>query len=160
MLVEIAFGIEPPTSIASRYGYDATSYAELESQGWFKKALGEKQSELSSQGWNFKAKMGMLAEDLLTDAYVAAKAAESAAIKLEVAKYLTKVADLEPKQSLNVAPGGGFMININMGSSSSGSTSPKDVIDVIAGSFDDLPPIPDYGVASFPLTTDLIGLPA
>jgi hypothetical protein len=158
MLVEIAFGIEPPASIASRYGYDATSYAELEHQTWFQKALGEKQAELNSQGWNFKAKMGMLAEDLLTDAYVAAKAAESAAIKLEVAKYLTKVADLEPKQSLNVAPGGGFMININMGSSANAAS--KDVIDVVAGSFDDLPPIPDYGVASFPLTTDLIGLSA
>jgi hypothetical protein len=162
LFVELAFAIEPPTTVAARFGYSSAEYNALAAQPWFQKALKTKQDELASQGWNFRTKMGMLAEDLLTDAYVAAKASDSAAIKLEVGKYLTKVADLEPRQSQQAIAGPGFSISINLG----GQNSTNGVIDVTSqdvsaatyGSLDELPPAPDYGVASFPLTDDLIGV--
>lgn len=162
LFVELAFGIEPPTTVAARFGYTSTEYNALAAQPWFQKALKSKQDELASQGWNFRAKMGMLAEDILTDAYVAAKASDSAAIKLEVGKYLTKVADLEPRQSNQLAAGPGFSISINLGSKASNviDITSQDVSATSSGSLDELPPIPDYGVASFPLTSDLIGVSA
>jgi hypothetical protein len=158
MLVELAFGIEPPTSIASRYGYSQTAYDDLTRQSWFQKALKAKQAELTDGGWNFKSKMGMLAEDLLTDAYVSAKASESATVKLEVAKYLTRIAELEPKEKFTATAGTGFQININLGSNNNQEIPlSKDVLDVSSGSLDELPPIPDYGVAVFPVNNELIG---
>lgn len=165
LFVELAFGIEPPTSVAARFGYSQAEFGTLSAQPWFQKALKAKQDELAAQGWNFRAKMGMLAEDLLTDAYVAAKASDSAAIKLEVGKYLTKVADLEPRQSQQAIAGPGFSISINLGAQPNSTNgvidvSSKDVSATLPGSFGELPAIPDYGVASFPLTSELIGVSA
>lgn len=167
LFVELAFGIEPPTTVAARFGYTSTEYNALATQPWFQKALKSKQDELASQGWNFRSKMSMLAEDLLVDAYVTAKASDSGPFKLETAKYLTKVADLEPRQSQQVAAGPGFSISINLGNRNADSTngvidiSSKDVSASSAGSFGEpggeLPLIPDHGVASFPLTSELIG---
>jgi hypothetical protein len=117
MLMELAFAIEPAHVVADRFGYSSTEYGELAMQPWFQKELSKKQAELADQGWTFRAKMGMLAEDLLRDVYVSAKASDSVSLKLEAAKYLTKIADLEPKAAVSSLPGGGgFMISINLGS--------------------------------------------
>ena len=163
LFIELAFGIEPPTTVAARFGYSTAEYNALSTQPWFQRALKSKQDELASQGWNFRSKMSMLAEDLLVDAYVTAKASDSGPFKLETAKYLTKVADLEPRQSQQAITGPGFSISINLGSNPSIQTqnvidvTSKDVSATHPGSPDELPLIPDYGVASFPLTRELIG---
>lgn len=161
LLVELAFGIEPPTTVASRFGLTPSDLADLQAQPWFQKALKSKQDELASQGWNFRSKMSMLAEDLLTDVYITAKASESGPFKLEAAKYLTKISDLEPKASQQVASGPGFSISINLAARPQDGQvidiSSKDVLAASTGSLDELPLIPDYGVASFPLTKELVG---
>lgn len=159
MVVEIAFGLESPTDVALRFGYSPLEYQELCTQPWFRKQLDEKKAELASQGWTFRSKMGVLAEDLLTDVYVAAKVSESATVKLEVAKYLTKIADLEPKDKFQSTAGGGFMININLGEQQPVShiiDMPKDVLADDAASLDELPPLPDY-LRHFPRGDELLG---
>jgi hypothetical protein len=160
MVVEIAFGLEAPTEVAARFGFSASDYQELSTQTWFRKQLEEKRAELAAQGWTFRSKMGVLAEDLLTDAYVAAKVSESATVKLEVAKYLTKVADLEPKDKFQSTAGGGFMININLGNTDSTSRvidiAPKDVSAALPDSLDELPPLPEY-LLNFPCGNELLG---
>lgn len=162
LLVELAFGIEPPTTVASRFGLTPSDLADLQAQPWFQKALKSKQDELATQGWNFRSKMSMLAEDLLTDVYITAKASDSGPFKLEAAKYLTKISDLEPKASQQVASGPGFSISINLNGQTNSThgvidVTSKDVSAASGGSLDELPLIPDYGVASFPLTNELVG---
>ena len=117
MLVELALGMEDPVTVARRHGYSEKDYETLAKQPWFLKVLSAKQQELADQGWTFRAKMAMLAEDLLVDVWMEAKSSESASFKLDAAKYLTKVADLEPKpaqQSAGAGGGGGFSIVINI----------------------------------------------
>lgn len=153
MLVELAIGMDPPQTIASRHGYDAASFQTLNATPWFQRALAKKRQEVAEQGWNFKSKMAMLAEDMGMQAYRAASMSDSPAVKLDTFKYLAKLADLEPRPSAQQTPGGGFMININLSSSTDSSAqSRKIVIDADP----DFPPIPSYGVASFPINTDLI----
>jgi hypothetical protein len=151
MLVELAIGMDPPMDVATRHGFSASDFQTLNNQPWFQRALTQKRQEVAESGWNFKSKMSMLAEDMLLQTYRAASLSDSPAVKLEAAKYLTKVADLEPRASAQAQAGGGFMININL--TNPAQQSQKLVIDVEP----DLPPIPDYGVADFPVNTDLIG---
>lgn len=153
MLMELALGLEPPGDIAARYQFTPTDFERIQSTTWFKRALAQKKQELEDNGYTFRAKMALLAEDQILDTYRAIRASDSLTLKLELSKYLTKLADLEPKQALTAAQGGGFMININLGNSSAETKLQKAVIDIDP----DLPPIPDHGVASFPVNTDLIG---
>jgi hypothetical protein len=113
MYGDLAAGIDDPYEVARRHGYSDEEYDTLQQQSWFTKAVASKRRELEANGFTFAAKMGMLAEDLLIQAYVAAKNSESVSHKLDVAKYLTKIADLEPKQTAPGA-GSGFSITINI----------------------------------------------
>lgn len=115
MMSELALGMEDGAVIAQRHGFSAADFATLIVQPWFVKTLQAMRDDIEANGLTFKAKVAMLAEDLLLDAWAAAKNSESGSLKLDVAKYLTKVADLEPKQNAAVPAGGsGFVININL----------------------------------------------
>lgn len=114
MLAEMASGYEDPARIAARYGYDQSAYDTLVSQEWFVQAIEAKRAELRRSGWTFKAKAALMAEDMLEETYLAAKQSDSVGTKLEVAKYLTKIADLEPRTNAVQQTGPGFSITINL----------------------------------------------
>lgn len=148
MIEEISLGIEHPPTVASRYGFDPTDYALLEQQDWFLRSVNERREELKRSGWTFRAKMGMMAEELLVDAWRTAKLSDSASVKLEVAKYLTKVADLEPKEKAQVQQGTGFSINIQINHANPAKAATiidaTPTFDSVLSALDGLPPIPSH----------------
>lgn len=152
MLAEIASGFEDPVRIAARYGYDQAAYDTLTSQDWFTNSIEAKRAELRRSGWTFKAKAALMAEDMLEETYLAAKQSDSVGTKLEVAKYLTKIADLEPRTNAPVATGPGFSITINLPATAAHNTPP---IDVVPEAVESLGPIPSH--LSFKPDADLVG---
>ena len=112
MVTEMAMGLGSAPEIAARYGINEAEFLELSSYVWYQKMLAERREQLVSEGFTFKTKMGALAEDILVDAYRLAMLSDSVQNKLDVGKYLTKIAGLEPMPNQLVNPGGGFSINI------------------------------------------------
>lgn len=147
MLTEIAFGIEPPDTIAYRYGYEASDFEVLKTQDWFVRDLEMRKADLAATGWTFRKRMALMAEDLLCDVYQQAKTSGNPNLKLEAAKYLSKLADLEPKPLQPTLVGTGFSININMGepkhASHANRRSPRDE-ELIEVETDLLPSPPAY----------------
>lgn len=119
MLVDLAMGVTPAIDIVAKYGYSVEDYMRMSTYAWFHKAVEEKRTEIEAKGFSFQSKMGMMAELLLVDAFIAAQQSESANVKLDVAKYLTKISGLEPQPGVGVAAGGGFSITINLGANKS-----------------------------------------
>jgi hypothetical protein len=155
MLAEMASGFEDPVRVAARYGYDQAAYDTLTSQEWFVQAVEAKRAELRRSGWTFKAKAALMAEDMLEETYLAAKQSDSVGTKLEVAKYLTKIADLEPRTNAPVASGPGFSITINLPNASAAHTTPPGAtIDVTPEPEDTLGPPPKH--LAFALDNDLL----
>jgi len=114
MIHEIAVGLEPPHEIAARYGYSASEYRTLATTKWYKRALAKAVEEQEAQGFTQQMKMRVMAETLLVHTYHAAKASDSVQNKLDVAKYLAKIADMEPKPNQQVTTDNGFNIIINI----------------------------------------------
>lgn len=112
MLTQIAVGLEDPFTIATRFGFDFASWTKVQGSPWYVRALEAKRRDLDAQGFTFRAKMGMLAEDMLVNVYKEALVSTSLALKLDVAKYLTKVADLEPKVASQITPGERFSLKV------------------------------------------------
>jgi hypothetical protein len=149
MIEEIALGLEQPTTIASRYGFDAVDYAQLEQQDWFARGVQARVDELKRNGWTYRAKMAMMAEDLSVDAWRTAKLSDSATVKLEVAKFLARMADLEPKDKTPAQQGAGFSISIQINNPAPpiktvAATEPADILGEVLRSLDNLPPPPSY----------------
>lgn len=180
MMTELALGMEDGVLVAQRYGFSAADFVVLMGQPWFTKALQIKREGLEKDGNIFRAKMSMLAEDLLMDLWAAAKTSESGGLKLDVAKLFTKLADLEPKNTQQVFAGNtGYQIVINIpdnysgGADQGGSSSrPGDggireasksspVIDITPSKPRELPEGPKpFIVPDFDLTSDLTNYPA
>lgn len=115
MITEIAMDVENPVAIAQRFGYSQQEYLMLCAHPWFTRAVEEKREILKSEGMSFKTQMGSLAQDMLIQAWQAASASDSVQNKLDVAKYLTKVAGLEPQpNALALAAGAGFSLVISL----------------------------------------------
>ena len=112
MITEMAMGLGSAPEIAARYDINEAEFLELSSYAWYQKMLAERREQLISEGLTFKTKMGALAEDILVDAYRLAMLSDSVQNKLDVGKYLTKIAGLEPMPNQLVNPGGGFSISI------------------------------------------------
>lgn len=129
MIIDVALGVKTQDQICSKYGLTDLELLKLYTQEWFNKAVSEKRAELESKGFNFTAKMKMLAEDMLLDAYHAAKLSDAVTPKLDVAKQLVKVAGLEPapnNPANNQAPG--FTINISLPKAYIDSLHDKNVV--------------------------------
>lgn len=172
MMTELALGMEDGVLIAQRHGFSAADFAALMGQPWFMKALKAKQDDLEANGLTFRAKMGMLAEDLLIDLWMAAKQSDSASLKLDASKLFAKLADLEPKNNQQVFAGNsGYQIVINVPdnytqtpSSSAVASDPAQplnttpVIDITPSKPRELPEEPKpFIVPDFDLTDDLGG---
>jgi hypothetical protein len=114
LIIDVALGIHPLPKLAAKYGMTELELMQLHTRDWFNRAVAEKKAELESAGFNFKAKMTLMAEDLLIDAYHAAKLSDAVTPKLDVAKHLAKLAGLEPQPGANLQLGNtGVQVVIN-----------------------------------------------
>ena len=130
MISELAMGVENPYDVVLRYGYEVQDYLKMLSYPWFTRMVSDKRDRMVAEGFTFRVKMGAMAEDLLIDAYRAARKVDSVALKLDVAKYLTKVADLEPRVAAQASEAGaGFSITITL---SQPSTTQSNIIELTA----------------------------
>lgn len=114
MIHEIALALELPHEVAKKYGYSLAEYKALESTGWFQRAVSQAREEQEANGLTLTTKMRIMAESMLVHTFHAAKASESVQNKLDVAKYLSKLADIEPKQNQPLQQTSGFNIVINI----------------------------------------------
>lgn len=164
MLMEMAMGLGDPIAIASRYGYDQNDYIRMSTQPWFHREIDRLAKELEANGFTVKQKMASLAEDLLIDTYRAAKSSDSVALRLDVAKYLSKIGGLEPQPGVQAA-GAGFSLTINLSGQNGGAwqaitieanqpSEYAETIDAPRASVDELPLIaPGAVIDVLPLPT-------
>jgi hypothetical protein len=127
LVLGIATGLEEPKDIAYRHGIVGAQWEALQKWKPFLDAVAKQRAELEANGFTFRLKAKLLTEDVFDEAYKIAKNNESTLMqKLEFIKLGAKLADMEPKQSAQVAAGPGFSISINF----SGAPPEKRVVDV------------------------------
>lgn len=127
MLLQIAYGLEPPPDIAERYGIDASTLIMLEAQTWFRDMIETKRAALLAKADDLlTSKFRMMAEDLAVDIYRSAKSnAGGTELMMEAFKHFAKLGMLEPKQAAQTValPGAGFSISINLPEPSAARTA-------------------------------------
>jgi len=128
MIIDVALGIKTQDQICTKYSLTDLELLKLYTQEWFNKQVAEKRTELEKAGFNFTAKMKMMAEDMLIDAYHAAKLSDAVTPKLDVAKQLVKVAGLEPAANAPNQGAPGFTINISLPKAYIDSLHDKNVV--------------------------------
>lgn len=127
LIMGIAMGMEEPKDLAYRHGIVGVQWEQLCKWKPFLDAVAKQRAELEANGFTFRLKAKLLTEDVFDEAYKIAKSNETTLMqKIEFVKLGAKLADMEPKQSAQVAAGPGFSININF----SGQPPEKKVIDV------------------------------
>ena len=115
MILAIAIGMEEPSEIASRYGFDGDRWKVLSVWKPFLDAVAKQKAELEQNGITFRIKAKALTEDVFEDAYKIARSNDATLLqKLEFIKLGAKLGDMEPKASAQVASGPGFSITINI----------------------------------------------
>jgi len=147
MIAAIATGLEEPLDIAKRYGFDEESFGALCQWPPFVQSVDAKKAEFAATGITFRLKAALMAENLVEHLYVMALTSETTFMqKLDAAKFLTKVGDLEPKPSQNALQTEKFSIVINMPQQNSekpveidlngAETGEKPLLDIPMGSKD------------------------
>lgn len=134
-ILEVASGIIDPAELAEKYGYSKEEWLFLKEYEPFVKQVESKKTELKANGYTFRMKSAVLAEDLLEDVYLKAKAADASFhTQLEALKFMARAAGLDAPVREQVQQGPGFSITINLGNGQSvqiGQTQQaKDVTDV------------------------------
>lgn len=172
MIAELAYGFEEPHVVGQRYGYSKDDILQLYKQGWFTKAIQSRRDRLEKEGDIFRAKMQMLAEELILEVWESAMQSDSCSLKLDVAKFLTKIADMEPKNNQQIiGTGSGYQIIIQIPDNykpvedthrsvepSQSADSPP-VIDITPNKPDELPGPKPFIIPDFDLTNDLTNYP-
>lgn len=127
MILSVAMGMEEPSEIASRYGYEGADWQRLATWKPFTDAVAKQKADLEANGWTFKTIARGLTEHVFQEAYKVAAGNDATLMqKLEFVKLGAKLADMEPKASTQVASGPGFSISINF---STPKAEPK-IIDI------------------------------
>lgn len=115
MVAEIAAGLEDPKDIAFRYSIVGKAWEDLQKWVPFQNAVAAQKAEYEKSGFTFKVKAKVLTEDVFEQAYKFAKSTETSLLqKLEFIKVGAKLADMEPKNTAQVATGPAFSITINL----------------------------------------------
>ncbi len=115
MILAIAIGMEEPSEIASRYGFEGIRWKSLSVWKPFLDAVAKQKAELEQNGITFRIKAKALTEDVFEDAYKIARSNDATLLqKLEFIKLGAELGDMEPKASAQVASGPGFSITINL----------------------------------------------
>ena len=105
---------DDPLAVFLRYGYGRDeAIATLQSAN-FVKLLAAARKDVDENGASFVMKSRAMAEDLLTEVYdIATDPLASAAVRVDIAKWVAKMGRLEPKEKEGPGGGsGGMMINI------------------------------------------------
>lgn len=117
LIMAIATGLEEPRDVAYRHGIVGEQWEMLQKWKPFLDAVAKQRAELEVNGFTFRLKAKLLTEDVFDEAYKIAKSNETTLMqKIEFVKLGAKLADMEPKQSAQVAQGPGFSISINFNS--------------------------------------------
>ena len=125
--LECAMGMEDISEIAPRYGYKQEDVVKLSQYQPFLIELERMKGELQRSGQNFKMKAALMSDMMMETVFRGAMQGNaSLAVKIDALKTLTKLADLEPKNTQAQTAGAGFSITINLGER-------KEVIEVKGG---------------------------
>lgn len=114
LLHDVAVGVDSPAVLQTRYSLDESLWEQLSADPFFQKQVEAKRADLKREGVTFRYKAALMAEDLLEKVYIDAVTG-GPTLRLDTAKWLTKVAALEPKEEKNAVAPTGFSITINMG---------------------------------------------
>ena len=111
---EVALGMESPDKIYPRYDLTEEEWYAIAVSSVFKKTVAKYQEEILEGGLSFRLKAKVQAEAYLTDAHLIIKhPLTPPAVKADMIKWVTKVADLEPKSSkTDGAPTFNLQINL------------------------------------------------
>lgn len=116
LVLEVAYGVEPPEEIAERYGFSRTEWLLLKEHKPFVKQVEDKKEELRAGGYTFRMKSAVIAEDLLGTLYLKAKEEDASFHTiLETVKLTAKAAGFEAPQKEETNTGSSFQITINLG---------------------------------------------
>lgn len=112
LIIDMAIGLDSDEYLAEQYGYTITELQQLREHPIIRRDLAALKSEFDSGGVTLQRKNIARAEVLQQLYYDAVVTEGSLAQKREAAQFFTKMADLEPKQSVMANAGTGFSINI------------------------------------------------
>lgn len=135
MIEAIAIGLEEPTEIAARYGFTGARWEKLSAWAPFHSTVMSKRAEYEKNGVTFRTKSALKADMLADRVFIEAmQPSTNMTQRMAVLQYLTKVADLEPKEAKTASIGEGFSVTINLGNAKTTMTveNPpiEDVVDV------------------------------
>lgn len=126
-LYEVALDIEDTKTIADRHGIDHLVFETTLAQPQVHQRVMQLRGELKTNGAIFKAQAAAIAEEMLMEVYKKAVDPDASfAVKMELLKTATKLADLEPKAN-SIPVGPGFSVTINIPQV---GDQPKRVIDI------------------------------
>lgn len=116
-ILECATGLEELEEIAPRWGYSDEDIKFLSTFKPFLVEVDKVKSELYKSGKTFRLKAGVMADQILEKVFEDALHEDVGLnTRIDVLKVLSRLGDLEPKQTANAAAqGSGFSININLG---------------------------------------------
>lgn len=127
-LYEVAMDIEDTQTIAERHGIDPFVFETTLAQPSVAQRVNQLRGELKSNGAIFRAQAAAVAEEMLKEVYKKAIDPEAGfAVKMDLLKYASKLADLEPKPNAQIQAGPGFSVTINIPQV---GLQPKRVIDL------------------------------
>ncbi len=95
---ELALALEPIPDILTRYNVSEKEFEKLKKLPAFMQRVVDYRVEIKEKGLTFREKARIMAEDLLGTAYeMVHHPTTPANVKSDLIKFVTKVADLEPK---------------------------------------------------------------
>jgi len=116
LVFDVALGLEGIETILSRHDLTEAAWEHINSHPLFHRQVGVQARELSENGVSFRAKAKVQAEMYLVDLdHMISSPTTDQKVKLDAIKYVTKVADLEPradKTESNGAPQVNIQINL------------------------------------------------
>ena len=131
LILNVAMGMEEPEVIAARYGVEGDDWVKLKAYRPFQIAVEKQKAELEASGLTFRVKAKALTEDVFEEAYKIARGNDATLMqKLEFIKLGAKLADMEPKNTTQVASGPGFSISINFSTPKPDMSKESQIIDI------------------------------
>lgn len=131
--IEIALRVAPLAEIRAAYNIEWEEWEELRANPTFRKAVLDAQEKAQEDGFTYKTKARLQAEALLTTSWnLIQDASTPAAVKADLIKFTTRVAGYDGLKGVAGESGGGFQININLGS------APEKQVSVVPHTFDQL----------------------
>lgn len=116
---ECAAGVEEPSVVAARHGFEGDKWARLSQWAPFIQAVQRQRAEFEREGVTFRLKAGLMAEQVMDEMFKQAVGTDSTILqKLSVFNALVDVSGLKPEKKQtqaadqNAAPKFSITINI------------------------------------------------